>query len=524
MTNHLQQASLLKAALYVRLSREDRNKTNKEDDSESIANQKNMLLDYCKQNHIEVYDIYNDEDFRGSDRERPDFNRMILDAGQKKFNMVICKTQSRFARDMELVEKYINGKFLYWGIRFIGLVDNADNMNQNNRKQRQLVSLIDQWYLEDLSANVRATLASKRKQGLWVGAFAPFGYVKDANNKNHLIVDEEAAVIVRYIFDLYLQGFGITTIARRLNAENIPNPATYKKQHGQPFQSSHGKCSDLWHSYSIQRILSNQVYIGDTVQGIEENISYKSTKKRIKPKDEWDVVKNTHEAIVDEDVFKRVQRLRDSKPKSTNSGAPNILARKVKCLCCGGSMRVYYTGHRRYFRCNTAFFAPDRCTGMTVSENVLHREVIRQIQKLYDTYVDEQSASSKLRIVNGYQDQLAVLEKKIKAAELAVEKLDSRLKTIYIDKVDGVITPNEFQTLKSEFSAERIQQEKQIAQYREDCEKTRERMNESQNQIDIIRRYKNIQKLDFVTADTLIDHIDIGGSRNNRIIHIYWNL
>ena len=166
----------LKAALYVRLSREDRHKIRKDDDSESIVNQQNMLLDYCKDKEWLVYDIYNDEDFSGSDRDRPDFNRMISDAREHKFDVIICKTQSRFARDMEIIEKYINGLFPIWGIRFLSIVDNNDSTNRANRKSRQINSLVDQWYLEDLSDNVRATLASKRKQGLWVGAFSPYGY------------------------------------------------------------------------------------------------------------------------------------------------------------------------------------------------------------------------------------------------------------------------------------------------------------------------------------------------------------
>ena len=166
-------AAVPRAAIYVRLSKEDRNKLNKGDDSESIINQQTMLLDYCKEHQLDVYDIYNDEDFSGSDRERPEFNRMIEDARERKFSVILCKTQSRFARDVEVVEKYINGLLPIWGIRFIGLVDNADSDNKANRKQRQLNSLVDQWYLEDLSENIRATLSSKRRQGLWVGAFAP---------------------------------------------------------------------------------------------------------------------------------------------------------------------------------------------------------------------------------------------------------------------------------------------------------------------------------------------------------------
>ena len=139
----------LKAALYVRLSKEDRNKVNKEDDSESIVNQQNMLIDYCRQKEWIVYDIYNDEDFSGSDRDRPDFNRMINDARENKFDVIICKTQSRFARDMEMIEKYINRLFPVWGIRFLSIVDNNDSSNKANRKSRQINSLVDQWYLED---------------------------------------------------------------------------------------------------------------------------------------------------------------------------------------------------------------------------------------------------------------------------------------------------------------------------------------------------------------------------------------
>ena len=216
------------AALYVRLSQEDRNKINKEDESESITNQQTMLLDYCKKNGFDVYDIYSDENWSGSDRERPEFNRMIQDARDKKFNTIICKTQSRFARDMEMIEKYINGLFLIWGIRFISVVDNGDSLNKANRKTRQIFALTDQWYLEDLSDNIRATLSSKRKQGLWVGAFAPYGYMKDPANKNHLIIDEEAAEVVRYVFDLYLQGYGITPITRKLNGIHIPFSVCYR--------------------------------------------------------------------------------------------------------------------------------------------------------------------------------------------------------------------------------------------------------------------------------------------------------
>lgn len=513
-----------KAALYVRLSREDRNKLNKEDDSESIINQQTMLLEYCKQNQFDVYDIYNDEDFSGSDRDRPGFNRMITDARDKKFNTIICKTQSRFARDMEIIEKYINGLFPIWGIRFISIVDNGDSMNKANRKSRQINSLVDQWYLEDLSENIRATLSSKRKQGLWVGAFTPYGYMKDPKNKNHLVIDEEAAEVVRYVFELYLQGMGVTNIARTLNQEHIPNPATYKKLHGQPFQNINQDCSDMWHTYSVQRMLSNEVYIGSVVQGTQENVSYKSTKKRQKPKSEWDVVENCHEPIIDRDTWDKVQKLRDSKPKSGKTGAPNVLARKVRCLDCGGSMRVAYNNHKRYFRCHTNFVDKSRCTGMTISEKVLHEEIIKQIHNLYDIYVDDEFAANQIDFENGYQAKVESLSKAIKAAEKNIEKLNNRLSNIYIDKVDGVITQGEFLTLKSKFSADKEYAESEIEAARAEIEEIKKKLSQSRNQLEVIKQYKDIQELDYVTVQTLIDYIEIGGNRNNRIINIHWNL
>lgn len=513
----------LKAALYLRLSKEDRHKVRKDDDSESIINQQTMLLDYCKNKEWLVYDIYNDEDFSGSDRDRPDFNRMIDDAREHKFDVIICKTQSRFARDMEIIEKYINGLFPIWGIRFISIVDNNDSTNKANRKSRQINSLVDQWYLEDLSDNIRATLASKRRQGLWVGAFAPYGYKKDPENKNHLIIDDEAAEVVRYVFDLYLQGYGITTIARKLNEEKIPNPATYKQQHNQPFQNAHRECSDMWHTYSIQRMLSNEIYIGNMVQGIQENVSYKSNKKRYKPREEWDIIEGTHEAIIDRKTWDKVQRLKASKPKSSNTGKPNIFATKIRCLRCGGSMRIYYTHHERYFRCNTAYFAHERCTGTFISEKVLQESVIKQLKELYATYLDNDYILDEVNFSNGLQSKKEQIANKVKSLEQSISKIDSRIKDVYIDKLDRLISTEAYLSLKRDFVIERQSLEKSISEYQKELEDISNQLLDNDSQVKLLEEFKDIKKLDYITVNTLIDYIEIGGNKNNRIINIHWN-
>lgn len=216
----------MKAAIYCRLSKEDeeQEKKDREKESESIQNQKSMLINYAIEKGYDIYHIYSDEDYSGIDRDRPDFNRMIEAASQQKFDIILAKTQSRFTRDMELVEKYLHGKFVEWGIRFIAVVDHVDTADEANKKSRQINGLVNEWYLEDLSNNVRSVLTHKRREGKYIGTFALYGYIKDPEDNNHLLVDPEAAEVVRRIFTLYLSGNGTTRIARILNEEGIPSP------------------------------------------------------------------------------------------------------------------------------------------------------------------------------------------------------------------------------------------------------------------------------------------------------------
>ena len=203
-------------AIYCRLSEEDRNKLNKNEDSNSIKNQKAMLIQYAYSQGWNIYDIYSDDDYAGADRNRPQFKRLLADAQARKFDIILCKTQSRFTRELELVEKYIHGLFPIWGIRFVSIVDNADTANKGNKKSRQINGLVNEWYLEDMSENIRSVLTSRRENGFHIGSFAPYGYLKDPDRKGRLIIDEEAAGIVREIFSMFADGYGKSTIARIL--------------------------------------------------------------------------------------------------------------------------------------------------------------------------------------------------------------------------------------------------------------------------------------------------------------------
>ena len=261
----------MKAAIYCRLSKEDEDKIG---ESESIQNQKSMLLQYALENEFDIYQIYSDEDYSGIDRNRPAFNAMIEAASEHKFDVVLAKTQSRFTRDMELVEKYLHGKFMEWGVRFIAVVDHVDTNDTANKKSRQINGLINEWYLEDLSTNVRSVLDHKRKEGLFIGSFARYGYCKDPNAKGKLIIDPEAADVVRRIFSMALNGIGAHKIARILNDEKIPSPTAYKQLHGIHYRSAlKNTNAALWSSPTVYQILHDQIYIGNMVQGKHKKIS-----------------------------------------------------------------------------------------------------------------------------------------------------------------------------------------------------------------------------------------------------------
>lgn len=325
----------MKAAIYCRLSKEDEDKIG---ESESIQNQKSMLLQYAMEKGLDIYQIYSDEDYSGIDRNRPAFNSMLQAASEHQFDVVLAKKQSRFTRDMELVEKYLHGKFMEWGIRFIAVVDHVDTNDTANKKSRQINGLINEWYLEDLSTNVRSVLDHKRKEGLFIGSFARYGYCKDPNAKGKLIIDPEAAEVVRRIFSMALNGIGAHKIARILNDEKIPSPTAYKQLHGIHYRSAlKNTNAALWSSPTVYQILHDQLYIGNMVQGKHKKISYKSEKTIWLPQSQWIVVENTHEAIIDRGTFETVQMMLKERTRSGGKGTIHPLAKKVVCGCCAAA-------------------------------------------------------------------------------------------------------------------------------------------------------------------------------------------
>lgn len=356
-----------RVAIYARLSKEDLDKG--ENVSESIRNQESMLLSYVEEHGWEVCDIYRDEDYSGAyagdDNIRPEFNRMIKDASKHRFDIVLCKSQSRFSRNMEVIEQYIHGKFAEWGIRFIGVVDYVDTDIKGNKKSRQINSLINEWYLDDLSENIRAVYKHKMELGEFMAAFPPYGYSKNPSRKNHLVINPNTAPIVRQIFEWHTEGYGAAKISRMLNDMEIPCPR--KQQEIDGMRKTCIYASDdmgKWSAASIGDILHNQAYCGDVVQHTVEKISYKSRKRHKLKSDEWIVIRDMHEPIVSREMFEATQKRLAAKRKSTGTGKVHILSGKVFCHYCGKPMQKNNSkGSYEYLRCRDkyTYSSGDRC-------------------------------------------------------------------------------------------------------------------------------------------------------------------
>lgn len=353
--------------LYIRLSVEDGDLING-DVSKSIRNQLLILLDECEKRHWIVVAIFCEEGISGTDDNRPEWNKALKFCEYGNTEIFLCKSQSRFSRSIEMIEKYLHNEFVTWNIRFVGLVDNTDTSIIGNKKTRQINGLVNEWQVEDQSINIRVVLKNKQSNGLFTGSFAPYGYKKDPKDKYHLIIDEEAAKVIRTIFSMFANGTGATKICEYLNKNKIPIPSIYKHQ-----KNSNYHCHKLqfdkriqykvekedtlisiadkyqstvkeiiqynslenelikegqiivipvvhvWRINSIYQILKNEVYIGTLIQHKREVISYKNKKERVVPKEQRIVVPHCHSPIIDKETWNIVSS-RFQKQKRVRSG------------------------------------------------------------------------------------------------------------------------------------------------------------------------------------------------------------
>lgn len=293
-----------RAAIYLRLSKEDVEKEGNEN-SRSIENQRIILEEYAKVHQFEIYDYYIDDDYSGLYFERPAFSRMLEDAAKHEFAIILAKSQSRLSRNMEHTEYLLHNLFPQLGIRFLGVVDGVDSAQKAGKKARQINALVNEWYSEDLSENIRAVYQRKMRKGEYLGAYAPYGYCKSAEDSHRLEVKEEEARWVRRIFEQYLKGHSVQEIQQELIKNRVRTPSAVKQ----------GEHDYHWSTSTIKKILSNEVYTGAVVQGKSRRRSFKEKKIVACPRSSWIIVEGMHTPIIENEQFEMVRELRRQRMK-----------------------------------------------------------------------------------------------------------------------------------------------------------------------------------------------------------------
>jgi DNA invertase Pin-like site-specific DNA recombinase len=528
-----------KVAIYTRLSKEDYDKISSGDDSESIQNQKMLLIDYATSHDMQIDKVYTDDDFTGSDLTRPGWNQMLIDAENGCFNIILCKTQSRFARSSATIENYINGVFIEWGIRFISIVDNIDTNIKSTKKASQIHGLVDQWYLEDLSDNIKTVFQKKMRDGQFLGSFTCYGYKRNPNNRHKIIIDEEAAEVVRLIFNLNLQGYGVDTISQKLTEMEILTPTMYKQKQGLNFKNPNVNYTKngIWSTTTLKRILNNEAYIGTLIQGREKKVSYKSKKVVIAPKDEWIIIKNNHEPIISEEIFHKTQQLLQIRRKTckTTGGkkfVPHLFSGKIKCLDCNSTMAKTsgrLAGGHDYFICQLAKKTKlNECTRHSIryDDLVSHveerlREKIEHYSKNKDEYISEHLKKSDLN------KALASCKNKLSKCKSKLDDINKTLSSMYMDKVKGLLSEDDFINIKSTLITDldglRIDEEKLLKEEKD----IQMKLKSADSSVNYLEKYKDFVELTQEIVNNVIICIWIGEKSEDpnvkRKIKIKWN-
>ena len=518
-----------RAVLYLRLSKEDADKVNKGDDSSSIKSQRLMLTDYALEKGFKIVKVYSDDDESGLYDDRPGFEEMILDAKMGEYDVIIAKSQSRFSRNMEHIEKYLHHMLPNLGIRFIGVVDGVDTDNEGNKKSRQINGLVNEWYCEDLSKNIRSAFKAKMKDGQFLGSSCPYGYIRDPKNHNHLIIDNYAAKVVQRIYDLYICGYGKAKIGSILSCEGILIPSIYKREvlHENYHNACELETTSTWSYQTIATILNNEVYIGHLIQNKANTLSYKDKRKVLLPKDKWIKVENTHEAIIDVDTYNRVQELQKVRRREVKDTEPNgIFSGLIFCADCGHAMARKYArrgqkGFIGYICKIYKTMGKSFCASHSINVDELEEAVLLSIKEEARKILkpDDIDALTKMSICDRnssfYQQQIEELNKRL-------DKISIYKKKTYDNYMEEIISKEEYLRYVRDYDAERKKIESEKEEVLDKIESQKELDNEYDEWVEAFKDYINIEELTRDIVVELIEKIEVNadGSIN---IHYRFN-
>ena len=511
--------------IYIRLSQEDKDKKY-ESDSESVINQKELLRNYVKSNNFNLVKEYVDDGFSGTDFERPGFQRMLEDINNKKINCVMVKDLSRLGRDHVMTGYYIETFFPENNIRFISILESFDSFkNQASNDSSTFIIACNDYYSKQNSIKIRNVLNEKRKNGKFVGSLPCYGYMRDPEDKGHLIPNPETAPIVKKIFKWRADGIGPTEIANRLNKAHVVTPSGYKKTN----YSSRLIDRDNWNISTVKKILINRVYTGDLVQHTQTKVSYKSKKKIAVDEKFWIVVNNTHEALVDKDTFEYVNNLRKRNTRNyevKTGREKRLLEGKLFCKECSNRLTVLYRRNLDYWSVNCNRYSRDpvrgRCYSHFYPYNYLEEQVLEQINKSVSKLIKELDLKElNNEVVKSVNKETSNIDKTIKNLEVEKEKITKRINTLYDDRCDGVISAEVYKELAKESETKLKEINDLIDNENIKKYKIKDKVNVLPDYTKKIKKLLDLNKPKKELIDTLIDKIVIDKDRNITIYFKY---
>lgn len=517
------------ADLYLRLSKEDGDK----EESDSISNQRDLLLDFVKaMPDIEVHEVRIDDGFSGVDFNRPSFNAMLEDIKAGIVNCVICKDLSRFGRNYIESGKYIQVLFPKTGVRFIAVNDHYDSAKVTGYTDSIIVpfkNMINDAYSADISGKIRSQLDIKRKNGDFIGSFAVYGYVKDPENKNKLMPDDYAAAVVRDIFKWKLEGMSAQGIANRLDAAGILSPMEYKRYLGMRFSTSFKVNSTArWSAQAVGRILKNEIYTGVLEQGKRVTPNYKVRQRVERPKEEWTRAENAHEPIIDRELFDTVQSLlRVDTRIASGEKAVYLFSGVAVCADCERGMvrKTVPKGGKKYYYYSCATNREDKsaCTTHSINEAALEQAVFLSLKAHIDSILNLERT---LRCIENLPYQQAEARKhsaQLAAKQEEIQRYSELRLSLYESYVSGVITKEDFISFKGSYDEKIREAERAALHQKEAIERIAAGNTAEHTWIAKFKEYHSIEALNRKTIVELIERVLVYTGGRIEIIFRYQN-
>ena len=520
-------------ALYCRLSRDDE----LQGDSNSIVNQKNILEKYAKDNNFSNIRFFVDDGFSGTNFNRPSWTELLGLIENNQVGTIIVKDMSRLGRDYLKVGFYTEVLFVEKNIRFIAINNNIDSANQTDSDFTPFLNLMNEFYARDTSKKIKTVMKAKGESGKPLTAIPPYGYMKNPDNSNEWLVDEEAAQVAKKIFNLCLEGYGTSQIAKLLQKEQILNPRAYWVTNGRIGGYEMPNNPYKWVPDTVSAMLAKPEYLGHTVNFKTFKKSYKSKKPYENPKENQMIFENTHEQIIDLDTWERVQELRKNKRRPTKTGKTNMFSGIAYCADCGEKLYYCTSNHfekrQDHFVCSTSRKkGTETCGSHFIRAVVLEQGVLAHLNYVISFVANYENQFREImgeRHKSELKRELATKRKIITKSENRIKELDRLIKSVYEDKVSGVLSESRFQIFSADYEKEQKELRTKIDTLTLEIEQQEEQADNLERFIAKVHKYFDLQELTPAVLNDMVKRVEvheakkIDGQRTQEI-DIYYDL